>query len=254
MKTGNLIFLLAVGGCWPQSYSGRCCAMGVPPSQIYALDLTVERFATDSAGTGDLPSGETVSAARLSHNPPRPARKAFILALNAHHAGDYQRAAAGFERAIAIDPEFSEAHGNLGVEYTWTGRLADSVSEFRRTLQLDPATALHHTNFSFTLIKLKRFPEAEAEAQAAVGLDPADGVAHFLLGWLLARRPETRPLSENHLLYAVRTVPEAHLALAQLYGAQGASQLADTEVKRYHQAAALSTHTGKAVTGFVPRP
>ena len=45
---------------------------------------------------------------------------------------------------------------------------------------------------------LQRYPEAEA--QAAVGLDPADGVAHFLLGWLLARRPETRFLSENHLL------------------------------------------------------
>lgn len=177
-----------------------------------------------------------------------------MLGFNAHRAGDYQRAAMAFEKTIAIDPEFSEAHGNLAVEYTWTGRLEDSISEFQRALQLDPATALHHTNFSYTLILLKRYPEAEAEAQAALGLDPADGVSHFLLGWLQARRPETRSLSENHLLYAARTIPEAHLALAQLYGAQGASQVADVEVKRYRQAAALNIYTDNGVMGFLPRP
>ena len=253
-KIGIFLLLAAAGVCGAQSYPGLCCAMGVTPSQRDALDLTAEGFGIGSASTGDQPSGETVSPARLRHNPPRPARKAFVLGFNAHRAGDYQRAAAAFENAIALDPEFSEAHGNLAVEYTWTGRLLDSVTEFQRALQLDAATALHHTNFAYTLILLHRFPEAEAESQAAVGLDPADGVAHFLLGWLLARRPETRPLSENHLLYAARTIPEAHLALAQLYGAQGSSQVADTEVKRYRQAAARNTHTGNAVTGFLPRP
>jgi protein O-GlcNAc transferase len=251
-KTGIVLFLITVGTCWTQSYAAHCCGMGVTPSHLDALDLAAESFSAGSANTGDQPSGATISAARLRHNPPRQARKAFLRGFNAHRAGDYQAAAEAFEKTIAIDPEFSEAHGDLGVEYTWTGRLADSVSEFQRALQLDPATALHHSNFSYTLILLKRYSEAEAEAQTAVGLDPADGVAHFLLGWLLARRPETRPLSESHLLYAARTIPEAHLALAQLYGVQGASQVADTEVKRYHQATALNTQHRNAVTGFLP--
>lgn len=253
-KTGFLLLLLAAGVCRPQSYAERCCPMGVTPSELDELNRALASSAAGFGAAGEQASGGTVSAARLRHNPPRPARKAFTRGFQAHVAGDYQKAAEAFAQTIAIDPEFSEAHGDLAVEYTWTGRLEDSVAEFQRALQLDPATALHHTNFSYTLILLKRYAEAEAEAQAAIALDPADAVGHFLLGWLLARRPETRSVSENHLIYAARTIPEAHLALAQLYGAQGASQGAETEVKRYRQAAALTTHTGNAVTGFLPRP
>ncbi len=151
-----------------------------------------------------------------------------------------------------MDPGFSEAHGNLAVEYTWLGRLDDSVREFQRAVLLDPATALYHSNFSYSLILLNRYTEAEAEAQTAVSLDSSDPVSQFLLGCLLARRAETRGLSENHLLYAARTLPEAHLALARLYTAQGASQVAETELKRYQEAAALKSQP-VGVMGFVPR-
>jgi Tfp pilus assembly protein PilF len=248
-KIGVLSFLLVAGACPGQLFQGPCCAPGFTPAQFDALELAGQGV---DAIPADRPSGETVSAARLRHNPPRQARKAFVRGFNAHRDGDYQRAAEAFEKTIALDPEFSEAHGNLAVEYTWTGRLEDAVSEFQRALQLDPATALHHSNFSYTLILLKRYSEAEAEALTAVGLDPADGMAHFLLGWLLARRPATRPLSEKHLIYAARTVPEAHLALALLYDAQGASQGADTELKRYHRAAAQNTQHRNAITSFLP--
>lgn len=249
-KTGMLLLLLAAGMCAAQSFQGPCCAPGVTPAQLDSLEAAAWSVAE---GPADQPSGSTVSAARLRHNPPRQARHAFVRGLKAHAARDHRGAAAAFAEAVAIDPEFSEAHGNLAVEYTWTGRLGDSVSEFQHALQLDPATALHHTNFSYTLIMLKRYPEAEAEAQAAVSLDATDAVAQFLLGWLLGRHPETRDQSENHLLFAARSVPEAHLALAQLYGAQGAPQVADTELKRYRQAAA-QIQKGKPVASFLPRP
>ena len=249
-KIGVLLFLLAAGSCVAQFFPGSCCGFGITPAQRDELELTARSV---PAGPADRPSGETVSAARLRHVPPRQARKAFARGMKSAAARDYRSAAAAFAEAIAVDPAFSEAHGNLAVEYTWIGRFNLAVSEFQRALQLDPTTALHRANLAYALIRLDRDAEAEAEAQTAVSLDPTYAVAQFLLGCLLARRPETRSLSENHLLYAARSIPEAHLALAQLYDAQGASQVAGTEMKRYRQAAALNHH-GSAVRNFLPRP
>ena len=65
-------------------------------------------------------------------------------------------------------------------------------------------------------------------------------------------RAETRGLSESHLLYAARTLPDAHLALSRVYTAQGATQVAETELKRYQEAAALKSQA-VPVMGFLPR-
>ena len=249
-KIGPLLFFLTAGLCPAQFIGGRCCSPEATPAQMDRSQLTPGNVPLESRAA-DAPSGESVSAARLLHNPPRKARNAFIRGVKRSNTRDYSRAAAEFAVAIGLDPDFSEAHGNLAVEYTWLGRLDESVPEFQRALQLDPATALHHANFSFVLIQLNRWTEAEAEAQTAVGLDPGDAVAQFLLGCLLARRAETRNLSENHLLFAARSLPEAHLALARVYSAQGATQGADTEMKRYRQAAALKSEHDPRM-GFLP--
>jgi Tfp pilus assembly protein PilF len=250
-KIGPLFFLLSAGVCPAQLFHGYCCEPAATPAQ---RDWTqwISGNAAGGPGIADQASGETISAARLRHQPPRRARTAFLRGVKLSTAGDYRGAASEFANAIAADPDFSEAHGNLAVEYTWTGRLEDSVPEFQRALQLDPATALHHANFSYTLIQLKRFADAEAEAQTAVGLNPSDAVAQFLLGCLLARRAETRSLSETHLRYAARSLPEAHLALARVYNAQGDIQVAGAELKRYRGAAALKKEQSPGL-GFLPR-
>jgi Flp pilus assembly protein TadD len=153
--------------------------------------------------------------------------------------GSFAEAAAEFEKAAAFDPEFSEAHGNLGVEYTAAGRLDEAVSEFHHALALDPATSFHHSNLAFALIRLGRDKEAEGEAQAALGVDPTSGVAHLLLGAVLAQRPEKRGLAESHLSAAAQTFPAAHLVLSRLYREEGASEIAAAELKRFRQASAL---------------
>ena len=59
-----------------------------------------------------------------------------------------------------------------------------------------------------------------------------------MLGFLLTRRKETREEAAEHLLYAAREVPEAHLVLAQLFQAEGDEQRATSELDRYKQATA----------------
>lgn len=211
------------------------------PSRTFSATLTpfawpaadAENFTT-ARGVTNRPSGEEVSIARLRHRIPDKARAAFLRGLKSAQNNAWQIAATEFNQAVAVDPDFSEAHGNLGITYTHLELLDQAVSEFWRVLALDPATAIHHANLSYVLIRLHRGQEAEREAQTAVDLDPTNFQAHYLLGFLLASRPETRDLAAKHLLYAARSVPEAHLVLAELYRAQGVDHAADAELNTYH--------------------
>ena len=52
-------------------------------------------------------------------------------------AGDIAGAIARFETAIALDPDYPEAHHNLGVAYKRAGRRSDAVRELRRATGLE---------------------------------------------------------------------------------------------------------------------
>ena len=183
------------------------------------------RFRTQYPG---IPGETTISAARLRHTPPGKAIKALQRGLKLDAAGDAAGSAEAFRRALAFDPAYAEAHTDLGVEYINLGLLDDAIAEFRSATALDPATCVHHANLSLALMILGRFREAEPEARTAVALDGTNTKAHFLLGHLLANRPETRAAAEEHLRYAAREFPEARSALAALHRATGREALTES--------------------------
>jgi tetratricopeptide (TPR) repeat protein len=181
---------------------------------------------------------ETVSAARLRHKFISKAVAAFSRALKLARSGAWEVGARELEKAVAIDPGFSEAHGNLGVHYFRLGRLEQAAHEFRCAIELDPAASLDHANLAVVMLQLQHPAEAEAEAQTAIGLDSANISAHYVLGLLLTRREETRDEGKEHLFYAAREFPEAHLELAQVFRAAGDDRQATLELERYRLAIA----------------
>lgn len=186
-------------------------------------------------GENSLPSEERISVVELRHKVPGKAMSAFIRGMKWAAAGDFLRAAKDFERAVTIDPEYSTAHGNLGVMYINLALPDQAAGEFRRAIQLDPTASSHHANLALALILLKLHKEAEHEAQTAVNLDHSNSKARYLLGFLLARRPETRGKAEEHLMYAARQMPDAHLILADMYRLEGAEALAQKEQEQYRK-------------------
>jgi tetratricopeptide (TPR) repeat protein len=232
LRTYLLLLSASVyGPCFAQDVPQEFTAVSRPP---FVSPDDLARL-SDDRGTFHAESNGTISIVRLSHKPSPKARTAFSRGMKLARAGERQEAAAEFERAVAVDPDFPEGYGNLGVEYTLLGRFDEAVAPFRVALRLDPTTADHHANLAFTLVQLKRYEEAKGEAQTAIGLDPGNACAQFLLGYLLARHPETRNISESHLI-AAKTVPEAHFVLALVYGFQGATQLASAELDLYRSA------------------
>jgi tetratricopeptide (TPR) repeat protein len=52
-------------------------------------------------------------------------------------AGDLDGAIARFQTAITLDPDYADAHHNLGVAYKRAGRRSDAVRELRRATGLE---------------------------------------------------------------------------------------------------------------------
>ena len=93
-------------------------------------------------------------------------------------------------------------------------------------------------SLAIALILMRRNNEAEPEARSAVAIDATNFKAHYVLGVLLARVPETRAQAIPHLIYAARFMPEGHQYLADVYRVNGEPELAQAELERYRAALA----------------
>jgi tetratricopeptide (TPR) repeat protein len=179
------------------------------------------------------PTAQTVSVRQLQHQPPKKALHAMAKAQDLAQRGANERAVAELEKAIALDPEFAVAHSNLGVQYALLNQNEKAAAEFRRAAQLDPGSSMFESNLACVLIWMRKYSEAEEHARIAVYLDNSSANAHYLLGVILARRPETRASGVSHLKTAARQFPRAYLILAEVYRAEGQNQLAKEEMQRY---------------------
>ena len=164
--------------------------------------------------TASLPSQKrsspgTVSAKRLRHQAPKAARAAYESAIRLHLAKDNQKAAALLEKAIALDPDFPEAHDDLGVAYAWLHRYPEAEEEFRRAIALIPEESLPHSNLGWVLFETGQRAEAETSVRHAIQLSPENASAHMLMGRLLIENPQTLQEGLGYLEFAARTIPDA---------------------------------------------
>lgn len=181
----------------------------------------------------DTPPSGNVSVGELAHKPPSAARKAFARAQKESEAHDYRRAAADLKKAIAADPGFAQAHGNLGIQYARLSRMDEAVAEIRKAIELDPDAGRNYSNLALILLQMHQIPEAETLARRGVDLQRGSAFARMVLGWALANRPEARQAAIPNLEYAARELPEAHRILAELYQSMGQDQLAENETRLY---------------------
>jgi tetratricopeptide (TPR) repeat protein len=97
--------------------------------------------------------------------------------------------------------------------------LEHAVDAYRRALALSPEWTEAHINLGTTLYQLDRMDDARKEFATAVALDPLSALAEFNLGCVLEHDGETIRAIE-HLRRAVELSPEmadAHLNLALAY-------------------------------------
>lgn len=124
-------------------------------------------------GGVERPVNGTVSVCSLSHPAPAAARKELVRASKAVQRGVTLEAIRHLRKALAIFPDYMEAHNDLGVHLLRQGGYEQAADEFREAARLDPQAALPNTNLALASVLLKRCADAQTFSQRAIAVDPS---------------------------------------------------------------------------------
>lgn len=107
------------------------------------------------------------------------------LAIALLKLGESVEAEQASRQALALWPDYAEAHLCLGNALLDLGRATEAEKSYREALRIEPGYAEAHTNLGAALRLLGRVNEAEASVREALKLEPADAFAHYNLGMAL---------------------------------------------------------------------
>ncbi len=91
-------------------------------------------------------------------------------------------AIAAFRRAIALRPNFPDAYSNLGIALAENGQLDEAIAAFQQAIALRPTYAEAHSNLGNALREKGQLDEAIAACRRAIALQPNFAEAHYNLG------------------------------------------------------------------------
>lgn len=86
---------------------------------------------------------------------------------------DFERAEAGFRKAIELNPNYPTAHQWYGLLLRAQGRQAESLQSMQRAVELDPMSALMRVGLAEGLAVAGRFDDALTELDEARERDPS---------------------------------------------------------------------------------
>lgn len=99
--------------------------------------------------------------------------------------GQLDTAIGHYDKAIALAPDYFEAHNNRGNALRDGKRLDEAVASFEAAIRLNPDYTKAHVNLGIALGRLQRFDEALASFDKAIRIDPGLAEAHNSKGNVL---------------------------------------------------------------------
>jgi Flp pilus assembly protein TadD len=137
-------------------------------------------------------------------------------------AGYWHDSISLWQHAVAVQPDNSRAHANLGVALALSGDEHHAAEEYDAALRLNANDPRSHNNLALILARIGRNEEAIAHYQAAVRLDPSYTNARINLANLLDAQGHAKEAIE-HYRVVLRAQPDNVLARANLAIAAGQS-------------------------------
>ena len=135
----------------------------------------------------------------------------FYLGNSFDEKKDYKNAERCYRKSLEFDPDYAEAHNNLGVLLKYLGRCDEAEEEYREAIRIYPDYAEAHNNLGNLLCDLEQYGEAEKEHREAIRIYPDFAIAHYNLGILLDGL-ERYDEAEEEYREAIRADPDLALA------------------------------------------
>jgi tetratricopeptide (TPR) repeat protein len=91
------------------------------------------------------------------------------LGISYRNTGQYDKAEACYEKALAINPDYSNVHASLGaLHLTHTMDFTSAIKHLESAIDLDPGSAIAHANMALAQASVGQFELAETYLQKAV--------------------------------------------------------------------------------------
>lgn len=126
-----------------------------------------------------------------------------VTIAGADQTEQYKKSMDAGEKALAIDPNISEAHTSLCLnKFLYEYEFAGAESACKRALELDPDSSVGHKAYANFLYSRGRFDEAIAESKQAIELQPLsrEHKQTYALALYYARRFEEEEVQWKRLL------------------------------------------------------
>ncbi len=192
----------------------------------------------DAGATANRAAGDTVSLQQLAHKVPRSAQKAFEKGRKAEHQNKPLEAEKMLRQAVSEDPEFADAHNELGAVEASLGKLPEAAAEFQKTIDVAPGHNLALGNLAIVLAKMKKFHDAVDVARRALQVTPQNDGLRYILGFSLVMDHGDPAEALANLRRAESTYPKAHLIEAELLAGSGKKSEAAGQLEAYLKGAA----------------
>ena len=131
----------------------------------------------------------------------------------------WKKEVAEYKEALRIDPNFAEAHFNLGVAYQEKGKLKEAIAEYQKTLEIYPNYLEAHNNLGILYFRKGLLDQALPEYQKTVEIKPDYAKGYYNIGSVYREKKKTDEaiVSFEKALEINPSLAEAHYSLAALY-------------------------------------
>jgi tetratricopeptide (TPR) repeat protein len=89
-----------------------------------------------------------------------------------HHLFEFDQAKSNYERALALQPNFSDALNNLGAVYYAQQNYKKAVKCYRKSLKQSPRSAIVYSNLGTAYFADRKYKQGLEAYQAAFAIDP----------------------------------------------------------------------------------
>jgi tetratricopeptide (TPR) repeat protein len=211
-----------------------------PAEQRIALGRGIVWEATLELREKNLPlslkAARVVSVAELRQSVPAAARKEYQVGLKLVAKGDVSGAAAHFQEAVSLYPEYLAARNDLGAQFLKLKRIDEAEKAFEIVMEKDPKNFNAKFNLGLVRVEWKDYSGAIGQLNQAIVIDSTRPVARLWLGVALLETGEL-PSAEKELTKALvmggAECVAAHYHLARLYLSRGETAEAGRAVSSY---------------------
>lgn len=188
IKAERLLYLPSLGWCIAVGWLVTQPARRWRPLALGALVMVLCLFAARSWVRNEDWRDEMTAHAVAIHTAPASAKTHYNWARDLISQRRLDEAIHHLRRSLAIYPEWSTAHANLGSALALTGNLSEASTHLTVAARLDSASAVIRTNLSQVLLQQGRVEEALEQLEAAERLGPRSLRVARLLGTLYLQR------------------------------------------------------------------